>query len=170
MGGPEAGVLWLKGPGVLPFYWEDTELTAEKLRDGWFNTGDLVFEDGEGYYHHVGRIDDVIKSAGWRISPVEIEEVLKQHPQVEDVAVVGIPDPRRGKAVVAVVVPSASRIDKRDLVEDLREMAYSQLAGYKVPNRFEFRETLPKTVVGKIQRKQLVDDIAARMESGEQDG
>ncbi|MCL5959860.1 MAG: acyl--CoA ligase [Chloroflexi bacterium] len=150
------GILWLKGPTVLPYYWNAEELTGETLRDGWLNTGDLVYEDDDGYFHHVSRADDVIKSAGWRISPVEIEDVLVEHDLVEQVAVVGVDDPRRGQAVVAVLVTSEPVVNEAALVSDLQAFAHERLAGYKVPERFIFRDSLPRTATGKIQRKELV--------------
>ena len=156
----ETGVLWLKGATVLPFYWNDQHLTEEKIRDGWLNTGDLVYEDEDGYLHHVGRIDELIKSSGWRISPIEIEDVLREHPWVDDVAVVGISDRHKGQAVVAVVVPSKPVNDEPALVDELKKFARERLAGYKVPERLVFRGNLPKTATGKVQRKHLSDALS----------
>jgi len=85
----ETGVLWLKGPTMLPYYWNAKELTEETLKDGWLNTHDLVYEDNDGYFHHEGRADDIIKSAGWRISPSEIEDALVKHRLVKEIGVVG---------------------------------------------------------------------------------
>jgi acyl-coenzyme A synthetase/AMP-(fatty) acid ligase len=160
----ETGVLWLKGPSVLPYYWNDKKLTDEKLRDGWFKTDDLVYEDEEGYFHHVGRLDELIKSSGWRVSPVEIENVLREHHSIEDVAVVGISSQIKGQEIVAVIVPSQPVADEGSLFEELKTFVRERLAGYKVPGRFVLKESLPRTATGKVQRKQLSEELSRLVE------
>jgi acyl-coenzyme A synthetase/AMP-(fatty) acid ligase len=130
------------------------------LKDGWFNTRDLAYEDQDGYFHHAGRVDDIIKSAGWRISPAEIEDVLVEHRLVEQIAVVGVSDAIRGQAVVAVVVPREPLADEEAAAEDLKAFAREKLAGYKVPERFVFRESLPRTATGKLQRRDLGETLS----------
>jgi len=156
----ETGVLWLKGPSVLPYYWNDKKLTEEKLRDGWFRTDDLMYEDEEGYFHHVGRLDELIKSSGWLVSPVEIESVLREHHSVEDVAVVGISNQIKGQEIVAVIVPSQPVTDEGSLFEELKTFVRERLAGYKVPSKFVLKKSFPRTATGKVQRKQLSDELS----------
>jgi acyl-coenzyme A synthetase/AMP-(fatty) acid ligase len=156
----ETGVLWLKGPSVLPYYWNDKKLTEEKIRDGWFRTDDLMYEDEEGYFHHVGRLDELIKSSGWRVSPVEIENVLREHHSIEEVAVVGVNDQIKGKAIVAVIVPSQPVTDEGSLFDELKTFVHERLAGYKVPSKFVLKESLPRTATGKVQRKQLSEELS----------
>jgi acyl-coenzyme A synthetase/AMP-(fatty) acid ligase len=156
----EPGVLWLKGPSVLPYYWNDERLTGEKLRDGWFKTDDLMYEDKEGYFHHVGRLDELIKSSGWRVSPVEIENVLKDHPSIEDVAVVGVHDEIKGEKIVAVIVSSQPIPDEEKFFEEIKTFVRERLAGYKVPSGIVFKDSLPRTATGKVQRKQLSDELS----------
>ena len=155
----ETGVLWLKGPTLLPYYWNDPQLTRERIRDGWFNTCDLVRVDADGCLRHMGRADDVIKSAGWRISPIEIEDALKEHPAVRDAVVVGVPDLQRGHIVVAVIIPSGVGSESEELALELRAFARERLAGYKVPQMFLFRENIPRTASGKVQRKLLSQEL-----------
>lgn len=156
----ETGVLWLKGPSLLPYYWNDKKLTDEKLRDGWFKTDDLMYEDEEGYFHHVGRLDELIKSSGWRVSPVEIENVLREHHSIEDVAVVGISSQIKGQEIVAVIVPSQPVIDEESLFDELKTFVHERLAGYKVPSKFVLKESFPRTATGKVQRKQLLEELS----------
>ena len=156
----DPGILWLKGPSVLPFYWNDKKLTEEKLKDGWFKTDDLMVEDEEGYFHHVGRLDELIKSSGWRVSPVEIENVLREHPSIEEVAVVGVNDQVKGQEIVAVIIPSGPVTDEGSLFEELKTFVRDRLAGYKVPARFVLRDSLPRTATGKVQRKQLGEELS----------
>jgi len=136
-------------------YWRNEEETAAKVRDGWLHTGDQAVEDDDGYLHFLGRDDDVISSAGYRIGPGEIEECLGKHPAVALAAVVGVPDAERGQVVQAFVVLAPGIEPDDGLAAALRQHVRERLAPYEVPRSVAFVEELPTTVTGKIRRRQL---------------
>jgi fatty-acyl-CoA synthase len=148
----ETGELWIRGPHVFSGYWNKPEITSETLVDGWLRTGDLARRDEEGYHYIVGRKKDMIISGGENVYPLEVEHVLAEHPGVSEVAVVGLPDPKWGEAVTAVIVP-APGVELTG--EQLKAHCKAKLAGYKIPKRFHFVAELPKTSVGKIDKKQI---------------
>lgn len=149
------GELAVKGPQVMKGYWNRPEETADVLRDGWLLTGDLAYMDEDGYFYIVDRKKDMIIASGYNIYPREIEEVLYQHPQVKECAVVGVPDPYRGETVKAYIIPQdGARLQKEELDQFCRE----RLAAYKVPRIYEFRDELPKSMVGKVLRRLLVEE------------
>jgi long-chain acyl-CoA synthetase len=150
----EAGELIVKGPQVMKGYWKKPEETKLALRDGWLYTGDIATMDEEGYFYIVGRKKEMIIAGGYNIYPVEIEEVLYQHPGVGEACVFGVPDPYRGETVKAVIVP---RKDAYVTEQEIIEWCRKRLASYKAPRLIEFREQLPKTAVGKILRRKLVE-------------
>lgn len=156
MGAPlkpgQTGEVAVRGANVLMGYWKNPELTAEKLRDGWFHTGDVGFLDEEGYIYLVDRKADMIITGGENVYPKETENVLYGHPAVRECAVTSAPDDNWGERVQAVVVlkPGATVSEK-----ELIEFCKSKLAGYKCPKKIEFWEELPKTTVGKILRKDV---------------
>jgi long-chain acyl-CoA synthetase len=150
----EAGELWIKGPQVMEGYWQRPDETARALRDGWLASGDIATIDDEGYVFIVDRKKDMILVSGFNVYPNEVEAVLATHPSVGDVAVVGVPDDEHGEIVVAYVV----RKDPALTAEALRQHCQQSLTKYKVPNRFVFRDDLPKSPVGKVLRKDLRDD------------
>ncbi|TBH20675.1 long-chain-fatty-acid--CoA ligase [Thermus thermamylovorans] len=154
----EVGELAVRGPNVMKGYWNRPEETAKALKDGWLLTGDLARMDEDGYFYIVDRKKDMIIAGGYNIYPREVEEVLYAHPAVQEAAVVGVPDPYRGETVAAFVVlkeEHRGKVGKEDLVAFCRE----NLAAYKVPRILEFRESLPKTSVGKILRRELRDEF-----------
>jgi acetyl-CoA synthetase len=134
-------------------YWNAEEATASKFTGDWLLTGDLATCDDDGYLWFKGRADDLIISAGYRISPIEIEQCLSRHPAVATVAVVGIPDAIRGQVVKAFVVPIGVGDD--DLAKELQGFVRRQLAAYEFPREIEFVRELPMTVTGKIRRAAL---------------
>jgi long-chain acyl-CoA synthetase len=151
----EVGELCVRGPQVMQGYWRNPEETAAVLRDGWLYTGDLAYMDEDGYFYIVDRKKDMINSAGFKIFPREVEEVLYQHPKVEEAVVYGAPDSYRGEVVKAVIVPR----DGDGLSEDeLRDYCEPRLAAYKLPKIIEFRQELPKSMVGKVLRRQLREE------------
>ncbi|RIW37750.1 long-chain-fatty-acid--CoA ligase [Bacillus salacetis] len=151
----EIGEICVKGPQVMKGYWNRPEETEMTLRDGWLLTGDLGYMDERGYFYVVDRKKDMIIAGGFNIYPREIEEVLYEHPDVQEVVAAGVPDPYRGETVKAyVVLKENSSISE----EDLNAFARKHLAAYKVPRLYEFREELPKTAVGKILRRALVEE------------
>ncbi len=152
-------------PVVYLGYWGDEAATAAKVRDGWLHTGDLAEIDEEGNYKSVGRVDDLISSAGHRIGPGEIEECLIRHPSVSIAAVIGVPDAIRGEVVKAFVVTSAGAVRSPQLVAELQQLVRTRLAPYEVPREIEFVDELPLTVTGKIRRGELRRLEAARFQS-----
>lgn len=151
----EIGELVVKGPQVMKGYWNRPEETQEVLKDGWLHTGDMGYMDEEGYFYIVDRKKDMIIASGYNIYPREIEEVLYEHPAVKEVVVAGVPDPYRGETVKAYIVLKEGATVTED---ELNKFARKNLAAYKVPRKYEFRDELPKTTVGKILRRQLVEE------------
>ncbi len=148
----EVGELMVKSPGNTIGYWNNPEATAETLRDGWLYTGDLVKQDAEGYYWFTGRKKELIVRGGSNISPQEVEAILCQHAAVAEVGVIGIPDERWGEVVVAYV----ARKEGISATEaELIEFAKEQIAAHKVPEKVFFLPSLPKSVIGKVQRREL---------------
>ncbi|WML47334.1 AMP-binding protein [Neobacillus sp. PS3-34] len=157
----EIGEIAVKGPQVMKGYWNRREDIAQTLKDGWLLTGDLGYMDENGYFYVVDRKKDMIIAGGFNIYPREIEEVLYEHPEVQEVVAAGIPDPYRGETVKAyVVLKEGSTLSK----DELNQFARKHLAAYKVPRIYEFRKELPKTAVGKILRRALVDEEKKRIE------
>ncbi|MEB1807551.1 MAG: long-chain fatty acid--CoA ligase [Bacillaceae bacterium] len=151
----EVGELIIKGPQVMKGYWKKPEATAETIKDGWLYTGDLARMDEDGYFYIVDRKKDMIIASGYNIYPREIEEVLYQHPDVQEVIVLGIPDPYRGETVKAyVTLKGGSTLTEEDLIK----FSQSYLAAYKVPKFIEFRDELPKSAVGKLLKRKLRDE------------
>ena len=142
-------------PGLFDGYFEDPEATAKSFRNGWYYTGDTATRDADGYIWFVGRSDDIISSAGYRISPFEVESALVEHPGVMESAVVGKPDEIRGEIVKAFVVLSEGFDPSEDLVVEIQDFVKQLTAPYKYPREIEFREALPKTISGKIRRVEL---------------
>lgn len=151
----EVGELAVKGPQVMIGYWNNQEETDNVLRDGWLFTGDMGYMDEEGYFYIVDRKKDMIIAGGYNIYPREVEEVLYEHEAIQEAAVVGIPDPYRGETVKAFIVLKEGHSATE---EELNRYCRENLAAYKVPRLYEFRDELPKTVVGKILRRQLIDE------------
>lgn len=151
----EVGEAFWRGPAQFVGYWNDEEATKKAITpDGWYRTNDLVRVDPEGYVFVEGRLSDMIIRGGSNVSPGEVETVLRQHPTVEDAAVVGLPDPKLGQRVVAAVVPAArADLDPVALIEHCR----AQLAGYKVPSEIVTLDELPiSSSTGKVDRKRVV--------------
>ena len=136
-------------------YWRNEAATAAKVRDGWLLTGDLAARDEDGYLRFVGRVDDLISSAGYRIGPGEIEDCLIRHPAVVLAAVIGVPDQTRGEIVEAFVVPASGAAADDALAAELKAWVRERLAPYEVPRTIEFVSELPLTVTGKIRRGEL---------------
>ncbi len=139
-------------PGLLMEYYQDPERTKEAWHDGWYHTGDTVWQDEDGYFWYVGRTDDVIKASGYRIGPFEIESVLMEHPAVLECAVTGAPDPIRGTVVKATIVLMKGYQPTLELTKELQDYVKHQTAPYKYPRIVEYVEELPKTISGKIRR------------------
>jgi long-chain acyl-CoA synthetase len=161
----EIGELAVKGPQVMKGYWNRPEETEQALKDGWLMTGDLGYMDENGYFYIVDRKKDMIIAGGYNIYPREVEEVLYEHPAVKEAVVAGVPDPYRGETVKAyIVLKEGQRVTE----EELDRFARKQLAAYKVPRIYEFRDELPKTAVGKILRRQLVEEEKRKLAEKEE--
>ena len=143
--------------GLFKYYYRDEELTREAWHDGIYHTGDMAWRDEDGYYWFEGRIDDVIKSSGYRIGPFEVESALMTHPAVVECAITGVPDDIRGMVVKATVVLGKEWKDKAgdDLVKELQQHVKKVTAPYKYPRIVEFVDELPKTISGKIRRVEI---------------
>ncbi|MFD0868363.1 long-chain-fatty-acid--CoA ligase [Paenibacillus residui] len=151
----EIGELLVKGPQVMKGYWNQPEETASVLKDGWLATGDMGYMDKDGYFYIVDRKKEMINASGLKVYPREIEEVLYQHPAVQEAAVIGIPDEYRGETVKAFVV---LRQGQQATEQQLEQFCRERLASYKVPRVYEYRTELPKTLVGKVLRRALAEE------------
>jgi acyl-CoA synthetase (AMP-forming)/AMP-acid ligase II len=160
----DAGEICVRSAYLMDGYFDDPAATAAALREGWYHSGDLGELDDEGYLRVVGRIREVIRTGGESVAPVEVEAVLASHPSVAEVAVVGIPDPRWGEIVCAVVVPAPGALPT---LPDLQQHCEGRIAGFKKPRRLELVDALPRTpATGQVQRTLLVQRIAARPAAG----
>ncbi len=155
----EPGELIIKGPQVMKGYWKRPEETASTLRDGWLYTGDICTMDQDGYFYVVDRKKDMIIAGGFNIYPREIDEVLYEHPKIQEAVAVGVPDEYRGETVKAfVVLKPGEQASEEEIIKFCRE----RLAAYKVPRMVEFRDSLPKSMVGKVLRRVLLEEELSR--------
>lgn len=148
----EVGELIIKGPQVMKGYWNNKEETESTLRNGWLYTGDLARVDEEGYTYIVDRKKDMIIASGYNIYPREVEEVLYRCPKVSEAAVVGVMDPHRGETVKAFIVPQKGQTPTE---QEIKDFCTEYLAKYKIPRLYEFVNELPKSLVGKVLRREL---------------
>jgi long-chain acyl-CoA synthetase len=164
----ERGELLVRGPQVMKGYWKQPEETAEVfVEGGWLRTGDIAVMDTDGYFSIVDRKKELIISGGFNVYPTEVEEVIRRLPAVADVSVVGVPEDGYGESVKAFVVrrPGAALT-----AEDVLAHCRRELTKYKVPRVIEFRDELPRSIIGKVLRRVLVDEERARAESSAQGG
>lgn len=152
----ELGEVIIKGPQIMKGYWNMPEETAVTLREGWLYTGDIAKMDEDGFLYIVDRKKDLIIAGGYNIYPRDIEEVLYEHPAVQEAVVIGVPDAYRGETVKAFVVLKAGQTASAD---EIISYCRQNLAAYKIPSAVEFRSELPKTNVGKILRRALRDEV-----------
>ena len=155
----EPGEIIMKGPLIMKEYWNNPQETANQLRDGWLYTGDIATEDEEGYIFIVDRKKDMIIAGGFNIYPREIDEVLYQHPKVMDAVAVGIPHEYRGETIKAYIVLKPGQMATEDEIIDFCKQ---KLAAYKTPKSVEFRDSLPKSIIGKVLRKILREEEARK--------
>src|SRR5919202_6581730 len=141
--------------GLFKEYWRNPEATSGCIRGEWYITGDRAIKDADGYLWFVGRADDVIISAGYRIGPFEVESALVEHPAVAEAAVVASPDAERGSVVRAVVVLREGYAPSAELARALQDHVKAQTAPYKYPRIVDFAADLPKTASGKVRRAEL---------------
>ena len=141
--------------GLLKEYWKDPEAMESAFRGDWYFTGDRAYRDDDGYFWFVGRDDDVIISAGYRIGPFEVESALIEHPAVAESAVVASPDELRGSIVKAFVVLAPGYVPSEELTQSIQEHVRRVTAPFKYPRAVEYVSELPKTISGKIRRVEL---------------
>ncbi len=155
----EVGEIIVKGPNIMQGYWHREDETKAIFLNGWMCTGDIGKMDSEGYFYVVDRAKDLIIASGFNVYPREVEEVLFQHPAIQEAAVVGIPDAYRGETVAAIVVLKSGFAASEETRQDILAFCKKELTPYKVPKKLEFRESLPKTLVGKVLRRELRETI-----------
>jgi long-chain acyl-CoA synthetase len=155
----EIGEVLIRGPQVMKGYWNNPEETAKVLKDGWLYTGDMAKMDEDGYFYILDRRKDLIIAGGYNVYPREVEEVLFEHPSVEEAVVAGVVDPYRGETVKAYIVLKKGMAASED---EIKVWCKERLAVYKVPKIYEFRDSLPKTIIGKVLRRQLIEEDARR--------
>lgn len=146
--------------GIFMGYCGDEELYKNVWRNGVYHTGDTAYRDEDGYYWYVGRIDDLIKSRGFRVGPFEVENEIVKHPAVIECAVIGVPDKSRGQAIKAVVKLADGYEPSKDLEQDIKHFANSRLASYKHIQLLEFIDEMPKTISGKIKRTTIREEVS----------
>lgn len=151
----EKGELIIAGPQVMKGYWMREEETRASLSDGWLHTGDIAIMDEDGFFFIVDRIKDMIISGGFNIYPRDVEEVLYKHPSILEAVVVGLPDDYLGEMVKAFVVLKPT---KEATADEIRSFCIEKMAKYKAPREIEFREELPKSMVGKVLRRELREE------------
>jgi long-chain acyl-CoA synthetase len=155
----EAGELCVRGPQVMKGYWQRPDATAEVIdNEGWFKTGDIAIIQADGFIKIVDRKKDMINVSGFKVFPNEVEDALSGHPDIVEVAVVGVPDSQGSEIVKAFIVTANESLT----VEQVRTFAKETLTAYKVPHLIEFRKELPKSNVGKILRRELRDQEIAK--------
>jgi acyl-CoA synthetase (AMP-forming)/AMP-acid ligase II len=154
----EAGEIWVRGDGMMRAYWGQPDVTEAAFTDGWFRTGDVAKVDADGYHQILGRRSaDIIKSGGFKISALEIEDALLRHPAVAEAAVLGLPDAEWGERIeAAVVLDAGSALDPDALLALVRD----HLASYKCPRRVHVMASLPRNALGKLQKHRLKELLA----------
>lgn len=155
VGSGEEGELWVRGPQIMLGYLHNKEETKNTIKDGWLRTGDMAHMDKDGYFYLSGRIKDLIKVHGMQVWPNEVEVVISRHPAIVECCVAGVPDTASGERVKAWVVLKPGQTLS---LEELRAFSHPYLAGYKIPSDLDIREFIPRTPVGKLLRRVLVEE------------
>lgn len=150
------GEIQVKGPQVMLGYYNQPEETAKTIEDGWLHTGDIGMMDEDGYFRVVDRKKDMVIVSGFKVFPNEVEDIVQLHPKVKECAAVGIPNEKSGEVIKLFVVKKDKSLSKNELMDYCKE----NLTGYKMPKEVEFRDSLPKTNVGKILRRELRDNTS----------
>lgn len=156
----EKGEICVAGPQIMKGYWNRPAETAYCLVDGLFHTGDVGYMDDEGYTFLIDRIKDMIICSGFNVYPRNVEEAIYLHPAVEETTVIGVPDKKRGETVKAFVKVKPGHTLTE---EELNDFLKNQLSPYEVPKMYEFRDILPKTMIGKLSKKELVSEEVAKL-------
>jgi long-chain acyl-CoA synthetase len=166
LGPGEEGEFWVRGPQVMQGYWHRPDDTASVLQGEWLRTGDVVVMDEDGFFRVVDRIKDMVKVSGYNVFPTEIEDVLYGHPKVAKVCVVGVPDPNGDTTLKAFVVLRPGETATEDELRAWCRDPKTGLASYRVPRSFVFRDALPETLIGKVLRRQLLEEEKAAVAAG----
>ena len=162
----EPGELIIRGPQVMQGYLNRAVETRNVVKDGWLYTGDIAKMDADGYFYILDRKQEMIISAtGLNVYPHEIEEVLYTHPKVKDVAVIGVPSEKRGELIKAFIVTKAGEVAAQ---EEILSFCEERLAKYKVPELIEFRESLPKSMIGKVLKRILLEEEIKKCQTSDQ--
>jgi len=148
----------VRGPQVMSGYWNREQETADAMKDGAFHTGDVGYMDDEGYVFIVDRIKDMINASGYKIYPRVVEEAIHLHPSVEEVVVIGVDHPYRGQAPKAFIKPKAGETISED---EIKAFLKDKISAIEQPKYYEFRDELPKTLIGKLSKKELKEEHAA---------
>jgi len=152
----EIGELWVRGPGIFKGYYNKPEANSSSFTGEWFHTGDLFRQDEKGYYYIVGRKKDMVRRHGENISASEVENVIRLHPKVLDVAVVPVPDEIRGEEVKAYIIPKPGESQKTIPPEELVAFCLERIAKFKVPRFIEYRENFPRTPTERVEKHKLI--------------
>ena len=158
------GEILVRGPQVMKGYWGDPDATAEVLRDEWLHTGDTGHLDERGYLYVVGRKEYRISAGGHTVWPTEVEDVLQRHPDVSLAVALGVPDPLRCSTDIQAIVVPETGASVEALEKELLEYCASHLEPYEVPNRILFRESLPVTVMGKVDRRKVLEEVEHKIQ------
>jgi len=158
----ERGELAIKGPQVMLGYWNRPDATADMIRNGWLHSGDIAVMDEDGFFQIVDRMKDMILVSGFNVYPTEVEDVIFHHPKVAKVCVVGLPDDTTGERVKAYVVPKEGQTVTAEEMDAWCRDPEQGLTGYRVPKEWEFRDTLPETLIGKVLRRVLQEEERTR--------
>jgi long-chain acyl-CoA synthetase len=159
VGKGQRGELTIRGPQVMQGYWNKPDETTKSLRNGRFYTGDVATCDEQGYFFIVDRIKDMIIASGYKIYPRNVEEAIYQHESVAECVVAGVPDDYRGQTVKAYIkLKDGAKLSEDDLIAFLKD----KLSTLEIPKHVEFRDSLPKTMIGKLDRKALIKEEAER--------
>jgi len=161
LGDGEIGELWVRGPNIIPGYWQNPGATEAAFGGGWFRTGDLGYRADSGLYYVVDRKKDVVIRGGENVYCAEVEAAILEHPMVRDVAILGLPDPEYGEQVAAVI-QVANTAEAATLPDELRAMLITKLARFKVPTSYKLTvDDLPRTATGKVLKRELREMFAA---------
>ena len=159
----EPGEICVSGPQVMKGYWNRPEATADVLLDGRLRTGDVGYIDPDGYTFIIDRMKDLILVGGFNVFPRNVEEAIYKHPAVEETTVIGVPDDYQGESVKAFV---RLKKDQALTADALRDFLRERIGKHELPKHIEFRDALPKTMVGKLSKKELVAEEKAKYEAG----
>jgi long-chain acyl-CoA synthetase len=159
----EVGEIVVKGPNIMRGYWNREEETRDIFVNDWMRTGDIGKMDADGFFYVVDRAKDLILASGFNVYPREIEETLYHHDAIAEAAVIGMPDSYRGETVAAFVVLKPGYEPSEKIREDIQNFCKQELTAYKRPKILEFRQSLPKSAVGKILRRELRPQVSSNV-------